>query len=203
MICSKGSNRYITAFKNSSTIISIDSSYDLSDFTQNTIKSLLQRFPVTDKERKDATHSGHSSERLATSGHSYSSFESNRELNCTTGRLSNIIPQIPCPPPFASGRVDDMVVFRKSLAIWQKRNEVMDAISNNRIVCISGPTGCGKTTQIPQYVLEYCNLMKKPCRLICSEPSSLSAHSLAERVSQERMEAIGQTVGYQIRLESK
>ena len=45
--------------------------------------------------------------------------------------------------------------------------------------------------------------MKKSCRMICAEPRSLYAHSVAERVSHERMEVIGQTVGYQIRLESK
>ena len=45
--------------------------------------------------------------------------------------------------------------------------------------------------------------MKKSCRMICAEPRSLYAHSVASRVSHERMEVIGQTVGYQIRLESK
>ena len=184
----------------------MDSSFNLSDFTQNTIKSLLQRFPVSEKERKDAINCGHSSDRLTTTGghNNQNPFEwFSREMNCTTGRLSNIIPQIPYPPPFASGRVDQMIVFRKSLQIWQKRNELSELIASNRMVCISGPKGCGKTTQIPQYILEYCNLMKKACRLICAQPTSLLAHSIAERVSNERMEPIGQTVGYQIRLESK
>jgi HrpA-like RNA helicase len=133
----------------------------------------------------------------------HNQFEMNRELNCTTGRLSNIIPQIPSPPPFATGREDEITVFRKSLPIWQKRNQITESIAANRIVLISGQTGCGKTTEVPQFILEYCNLMKKPCRIICTEPRSLLAHSVAERVSNERMEVIGQTVGYQIRLESK
>ena len=191
-----GTNRFITAYKTSSTIISTDSSYDLSDFTKTTIKSLLQRFPVSDKEKKDSVNC---SERVV-SGHQ---FESSRELNCTTGRLSNIIPQIPSPPPYASGRVDDTVVFRKNLTIWQKRNDITEMIAKHRIICITGLVGCGKTTQTAQYILEYCNLMKKACRIICSVPSSLWAHSVAERVSYEKMETIGQTVGYQIRLESK
>lgn len=195
---SKGSNRLITAYKNSSSIISSDSSYELSDFTLTTIESLLQRFPVSDKEKKESTHW---SERVVNS-HSHQ-FEANRELNCTTGRLSNIIPQIPSPPPYASGRVDDIVLFRKNLPIWQKRSDITEMIAKNRIVCIAGPVGCGKTTQTAQYILEYCNLMKKACRIICSVPSSLWAHSVAERVSIEKMESIGQSVGYQIRLESK
>jgi hypothetical protein len=182
-------------------MISTDASYELCRYTQNQVKGLLQRFPVTEKERKDGTQSLHTDQRLIGSNHSQS--EMNRELNCTTGRLSNIIPQIPIPPPFATGRDDELTAFRKRLPIWQNRNEVMEAIASNRIVLINGETGCGKTTQVPQFILEFCNLMKKPCRIICAEPKSLFAHSVAERVSTERMELIGQTVGYQIRLESK
>ena len=198
----------MTAYKPSSTIIAMDSSYGLSDFTQNIIKTLLQRFPVSDKKKKETSlscHSSHSEHRQVgnTGAGAHQHFESQRELNCTTGRLSNMIPQIPIPPPFASGRMDQTIAFRKSLPVWLKRTEVMDAIASNRIVVVSGGTGCGKTTQIPQYILEYCNLMKKSCRIVCAEPRSLYAHSAAERVSHERMEVIGQTVGYQIRLESK
>ena len=44
---------------------------------------------------------------------------------------------------------------------------------------------------------------RTPCRIICTQPRRLSAISIAERVSAERGERIGQTVGYQVRLESK
>lgn len=48
---------------------------------------------------------------------------------------------------------------------------------------------------------EFCDL-KKPCRIICTQPRRLSAISVAERVSYERGERIGESIGYQIRLES-
>ncbi|CAG2181894.1 unnamed protein product, partial [Oppiella nova] len=152
-----GANRWVTAYKESSTIIAMDSSYGLSDFTQNIIKTLLQRFPASDKEKKETSlscHSSHSEHRLvgntgAGGGGAHQQFESQRELNCTTGRLSNMIPQIPIPPPFASGRMNETIAFRKSLPVWLKRTDVMDAIASNRIVVVSGGTGCGKTTQIP------------------------------------------------------
>ena len=41
------------------------------------------------------------------------------------------------------------------------------------------------------------------CRIICAQPRRLSAISVAERVSFERSELVGKTVGYQIRLESR
>ncbi|XP_054161240.1 3'-5' RNA helicase YTHDC2-like [Oppia nitens] len=203
-----GYNRCITVYKMSSTIVSLDANYGLLEFSQNIIKSLLQRQPVTDKEKKELTFGVHSDHRMAsggggTGGHN-TLFDSNRELNCTTGRLSNIIPQIPPPPVFPSKqRSDETVDFRASLPIYRHQTRLKDVLSSNRIVLINGPTGCGKTTQIPQYILEHCNAARKPCRIICAEPRSLYAHSVAERVSHERKEQIGQTVGYQIRLESK
>ena len=41
------------------------------------------------------------------------------------------------------------------------------------------------------------------CRLICTQPRRISAVGVAERVAQERAESIGESVGYQIRLERK
>ena len=57
--------------------------------------------------------------------------------------------------------------------------------------------------QIPQLILNDCHERGKPCRIFCTQPRRLSAVSVAERVAAERGEKIGQTVGYQIRLESR
>lgn len=43
----------------------------------------------------------------------------------------------------------------------------------------------------------------RPCRIICSQPRRISAVSVSERVAIERGEKVGQSVGYQIRLEGK
>ena len=43
----------------------------------------------------------------------------------------------------------------------------------------------------------------EPCNVIVAQPRRISAMSVAERIAQERGEAIGGTVGYTIRLESK
>ncbi|ACO70515.1 predicted protein [Micromonas commoda] len=85
------------------------------------------------------------------------------------------------------------------------RREVLECIENGRASVVSGATGCGKTTQVPQYVFE--NAVRAgrggECSVIITQPRRLSAIAVAERVAQERCERIGDTVGYSIRLESR
>lgn len=61
---------------------------------------------------------------------------------------------------------------------------------------ISGETGCGKTTQLPQFVLESEIESGRGafCNIICTQPRRISAMAVSERVSTERGEPIGETV---------
>lgn len=115
------------------------------------------------------------------------------------GILNNIKAQV---PPYLRGQ-KDVDRFRMSLPIWSSREDIIRAIDNNAIILISGETGSGKTTQVPQFILEHHATQRKPCRIIAAEPRRLAAFSVAERVSYERGEELGGTVGYQIRLEKK
>lgn len=62
---------------------------------------------------------------------------------------------------------------------------------------ISGETGCGKTTQLPQYILESEVESGRGafCSIICTQPRRISAMTVAERVSSERGEPLGESVG--------
>lgn len=97
---------------------------------------------------------------------------------------------------------DAFAASRASLPIYEYRANILDAINANQVVVISGETGSGKTTQVPQYILEQYAEEKKPCRIICTQPRRLAATSIADRVSQERNDRIGDSVGYQIRMDS-
>lgn len=154
----------------------------------------MQKNGVSERERRELLMPDKPSSSLATGN------AEGKEMNCTTGRLSAVIPQV---PEVVDDQTNELSRFRQSLPIWGLRNEIVETIGNNSVILITGDTGCGKTTQVPQYLLEYASFSKKPCRIIVAEPRRLAALGVAERVAQERGEKMGQTVGYQIRLESK
>ncbi|KAF5190935.1 Dexh-box atp-dependent rna helicase dexh3 [Thalictrum thalictroides] len=98
---------------------------------------------------------------------------------------------------------EKMQRFRKSLPSYKERDALLKTISRNQVVVITGETGCGKTTQIPQYILEAeieagCG---SNCRIICTQPRRISAMAVSERVAAERGENLGESVGYRVRLE--
>ncbi|XP_066374421.1 DExH-box ATP-dependent RNA helicase DExH1-like isoform X2 [Miscanthus floridulus] len=98
-----------------------------------------------------------------------------------------------------------MQSFREKLPAFSMREEFLKAVAANQVLVISGETGCGKTTQLPQFILEeeINNLRGSDCSIICTQPRRISAVSVAARVAAERGEELGEAVGYQIRLESK
>ncbi|KAL8524710.1 hypothetical protein ACS0TY_014355 [Phlomoides rotata] len=96
-----------------------------------------------------------------------------------------------------------MLEFRKSLPAFREKDRLLQAIARNQVVVISGETGCGKTTQLPQYILE-ANIESGRgafCSIICTQPRRISAMAVSERVSAERGEPLGESVGYKVRLE--
>ena len=76
-------------------------------------------------------------------------------------------------------------------------------ISGNQIVVLSGPTGCGKSTQVPQYILDKHAEERKTVNIIVTQPRKIAASSLAKRVCQERDWRLGGLVGYQVGLDKE
>ncbi|KAF3499150.1 hypothetical protein F2Q69_00045575 [Brassica cretica] len=96
-----------------------------------------------------------------------------------------------------------MLGFRKSLPSFKDKERLLQAIARNQVIVVSGETGCGKTTQLPQYILESEIESGRGafCNIICTQPRRISAMAVAERVSAERGEPLGETVGFKVRLE--
>ncbi|MEM9016522.1 MAG: DEAD/DEAH box helicase, partial [Verrucomicrobiota bacterium] len=73
------------------------------------------------------------------------------------------------------------------------------AVEHSRIV-VEAPTGSGKSTQIPQFLLD-----SGVCRdqeIFVLQPRRLAARMLASRVASERNSTLGEEVGYQVRFEN-
>ncbi|KAM9167671.1 3'-5' RNA helicase YTHDC2 isoform 2-T2 [Mergus octosetaceus] len=188
----KGSNRYLTVRKkDGSEVIHAVMTCCLVPMTKHAIQRLIQRFPVTSKERTELLPK---TER----GNAFAVEAENREINKASGRLNSGIPQVP-----VKRGESEFDYFRQSLPVFEKQEEIVKIIKENKVVLIVGETGSGKTTQIPQFLLDDCYKNGIPCRIICTQPRRLAAIAVAERVAAERREKIGQTVGYQIRLESR
>ncbi|CAH2045426.1 unnamed protein product, partial [Iphiclides podalirius] len=90
-----------------------------------------------------------------------------------------------------------------NLAINEYRQQILDRISGFPVVIIEGPTGCGKTTQVPQWILDDSYKNRRPCKIVVTQPRRIAAISIAKRVAQERGWNISGIVGYQVALESK
>ncbi|KAF9310916.1 hypothetical protein BG003_007951 [Podila horticola] len=100
---------------------------------------------------------------------------------------------------------------RKELPMFQFREQLLSLLKLHQVLIVSGETGCGKSTQVPQYLTEF--MMEEglgdQCDIVCTQPRRISAISIANRVSEELGDSRnsagkpGTLVGYQIRLESK
>ncbi|EME42186.1 hypothetical protein DOTSEDRAFT_175071 [Dothistroma septosporum NZE10] len=101
-----------------------------------------------------------------------------------------------------------MLLARMNLPMFHFRAAALETIQRNQVTILCGETGCGKSTQLPAFILEHELSHGRPCKIYCTEPRRISAISLAQRVSEEMGEHKGDVgsarslVGYAIRLES-
>lgn len=93
-----------------------------------------------------------------------------------------------------------IAVQRQQLPIFKCRNQILYALETHRVVVMIGETGSGKSTQLPQYLLEAGWTDSK--HAICvAEPRRIAAINLAKRVCEESGSQLGHKVGYSIRFE--
>lgn len=71
-------------------------------------------------------------------------------MSKTSGRLNNGIPQIP-----VKRGESEFDSFRQSLPVFEKQEEIVKIIKENKVVLIVGETGSGKTTQVCFYFVVY------------------------------------------------
>ena len=100
----------------------------------------------------------------------------------------------------AEAKIATIEDTRRSLPIYQYRDELISAIEQFQVLIIVGETGSGKTTQIPQYLHE-AGYTKDGFIVGCTQPRRVAAMSVAARVAEEMGVKLGNEVGYSIRFE--
>ncbi len=92
--------------------------------------------------------------------------------------------------------------MQKELPIWKIHGEIVDSICGGNRLVIVAPTGSGKTTQVPQMLLDS-GRIKPETKIVVLQPRRVAARSVAARVAWERNVKLGDEVGYQIRFDDQ
>ncbi|MBC7545920.1 MAG: DEAD/DEAH box helicase [Candidatus Sericytochromatia bacterium] len=89
------------------------------------------------------------------------------------------------------------------LPIHAVRDEIVTTLLAQGRLILSAPPGTGKSTQVPQFFLDAAGRSRTGGKILVLQPRRIAARNLALRVASERQEAVGTTIGYQVRFDSK
>ncbi len=106
-----------------------------------------------------------------------------------------MLPEPNHSPTFESSNT----IRRTDLPIEELREGIISELTGGNRVIVEAPTGSGKSTQIPQMLLDAGILGSG--RAVILQPRRLAARMLAARVAHERKGRVGDEVGYRIRLD--
>ncbi|KAL4711378.1 hypothetical protein ACJJTC_019219 [Scirpophaga incertulas] len=99
-----------------------------------------------------------------------------------------------------SQRYHELLRRRLGLPVWEYKSDFMRYLSTHQCVVLVGETGSGKTTQIPQWSVEFAATGTAKA-VACTQPRRVAAMSVAQRVAEEMDVVLGHEVGYSIRFE--
>lgn len=90
-------------------------------------------------------------------------------------------------------KLEKLLQFQKNLPIYEYKEEILNQIKSNSVILIAGDTGCGKSTQVPQYLLQ--NGFEKIC---CTQPRRIACIALCNRLSVETADEYSSEIGIKI-----
>ena len=101
--------------------------------------------------------------------------------------------------PNATQSREDILETRQQLPIYQARKEILFEMRRHDTLVLVGETGSGKTTQMPQFLLEAGTAKKGMIGI--TQPRRVAATSVAARVAVEMGVMLGKEVGYAVRFD--
>ncbi|CAK8575065.1 unnamed protein product [Lathyrus sativus] len=123
--------------------------------------------------------------------------------------LSNLLIQrlLTTPTVVHVSRPSEVEEKRKDLPIVMMEQEIMEAINYNSSVIICGETGCGKTTQVPQFLYEAgygsSKFHARSGVIGVTQPRRVAVLATARRVAYELGVRLGKEVGFQVRYDKR
>lgn len=85
----------------------------------------------------------------------YSSFEKSRITTLKLRQFLNIlIHYLEFRQREKFAKLKKLRKWQTNLPVYQHKMEILEAVQNEQVVLIAGDTGCGKSTQVPQYLSE-------------------------------------------------
>lgn len=94
----------------------------------------------------------------------------------------------------------DIMAARARLPIYQHKAQILAMVKNHDQCIVVGSTGSGKSTQVPQLILDDAIAEGRGalCNVFCTQPRRISSVALALTVCNERDRDLGDVVGYRI-----
>ncbi|XP_066308656.1 zinc finger CCCH domain-containing protein 4-like [Miscanthus floridulus] len=82
---------------------------------------------------------------------------------------------------------------RPPLAVEALRDKIVEKVKANRVTLIVGDTGCGKSSLVPQFLVE-----ENMEPILCTQPRRFAVVAIARAIAESRNWQLGEEVGYHI-----
>ncbi|KAL3874648.1 hypothetical protein ACJMK2_037630 [Sinanodonta woodiana] len=161
----------------------------------------VSQYQEEEESRLLSLHGGAPQEGAGAYGHFRGDLESLEVDSSVAGGIAMPTDLIPENATEVYRQYDFSHAYDGKLPISHFKDEVVNTIESNQVTIIQGATGSGKTTQVPQFILDHYVEQGKYCNIVVTQPRRIAAISIARRVCHERSWNMGTVCGYQVGLD--